>query len=153
MEVSGYSQWVLALGGIEAGPALDGAAARRLAAASADDAATSLAALLGLPAPDPRETKTLLALCRALHFGDDALPESHRQAIHRSARSLGFGELTALFTEAGARRIFEDHAAKKSALDNAGSLGHRTQAARRETNRDRIARLLHDPDPAVIRNL
>lgn len=143
-----------ALAGLEVGPALDGAAARLLRSLPPGEAAEALDDLVSGTA-GAREQKALIALCRAIHFGDPPLGDEPRQLILRSARSLGFGAVTSLFTRAGAERVIAraDTPERIERKQGTSTLGHRTQTARAERNRDRLVRLALDPDPAVIRNL
>lgn len=146
---------VEALAGIEPGDLLDGAAARVLARLDPAEAAFALAALLGRPAPDPREKKVTSALCRVIHFGAPELPADYRDRVRRAAMADGHGLVAALFTEAAARRTIDEDDARGAvdSKDMAASLGHRTQRARAERRPDRLLRLCADPHPAVIRSL
>jgi hypothetical protein len=141
------------MAGIEAGPALDGLAARRLAALCPEEAAEALADLLGRASLDPLERKALQACTRALVWGEPELPEERRRAIRVAAASLGFGSVAALFSGAEAARPHEPEPPYIDPGLASLTLGHRKQFARTETDPDRIARFSRDDDPTVIQNL
>jgi hypothetical protein len=143
------------LAGLEPGPLLDGAAARRLATLAPDDAARLLAELAAEPPTDDRVRKAVTALCRALVWGPPELPPERRRAIRAAAHALGLGLVTALFTDASPERSLDGDPAARRADPEVGALtlGHRKQAARTESARDRLIRFAFDADPAVIHNL
>src|SRR5262245_34094510 len=128
------------MAGIERGPALDGVAARRLAALTPEEAARAIAELVSRPVRGDVGRKALGAVARALLWGRPELSEERRHAIRAAALGLGVGEVVALLTEASAGLTMERDARRPDAELASLTLGHRTQGARTEHNRDRLAR-------------
>jgi hypothetical protein len=150
LERGGAQGLVDALAGIAEGPALDGLAARRLSALSADEAARALSDLVGRPWGE-RERKALAALCRALVWG---VPVERREAIRVAALAGGMGAVAALLTHGTVEKFMEDERERRADPELGKlTLGHKKQMARSVTSSDRIARLAQDSDPSVIENL
>jgi len=143
---------VEAMVGIEPGPALDALAVHRLESLEPEEAACVLGELVARSRESEPARKALAALCRALLGG---APESveQRRAIRGAAAALGLGAVAALFTEAKPERELDEERRRGDPAFASLTLGHRTQMARLEPDRDRLARLAFDDDPAVIRNL
>jgi hypothetical protein len=145
-----------AMAGIQPGLLLDALAARRLCALTPDEAALALGELVAGARESDAARKALGAICRALLGAEDVAPAvsvEQRRAIRAAAAALGLGAVAALFTEATAERALDEEGRRIDPAFASLTLGHRTQLARVENDRDRLARLALDDDPSVVRNL
>ena len=126
-------------------------AAELLRALSADEAVRALADLLRLA--DRRSDPASVALEGTLRALREQLDEADRARLRIAAEAAEELEVMALLSAAAAVRSFDRD--KEPWVDRAmraKTLGERKALARGH-DRDRLARLLSDPDPAVLRHL
>lgn len=126
-------------------------AAELLRALSPEEAVQTLVGLVRLA--DQRKSPLSDALEGVLRALRDVLDEAARALLRTTAEALEQREVLALLSQAQAMRAFDrDQEPWVDREMRALSLGHRKQLAR-GMNRDRLARLLSDPDPAVLKHL
>lgn len=122
-----------------------------LAGLPAEEAVSLLGGLLRLA--DGRRNPASAALEGALRAVQTVLSPEEKQRLREAARAMGHDEVRGLVSEAEATRSFDlDREQFVDREMRARTLGHRKQLARGQ-NRDLIARLATDQDPAVLRNL
>lgn len=126
-------------------------AAELLRAVAPEEAVRTLGALVRLA--DQRKSPLSTALEGVLRALRDVLDEAARTQLRATADALAEADVLALLSQAQAARSFDrDEEPWVDREMRALSLGHRKQLAR-GMNRDRLARLLTDPDAAVLKNL
>lgn len=109
--------------------------------------------LVGVSRREPSAEVAYLALVEHLELGRGR-PDPARRALYEAARAAGNEAVTNLLLTRPAARTMREDAAQVPLLDpdREVTLGERRAMARAH-DRDLLARLLHDPDPGVLRNL
>jgi hypothetical protein len=134
---------------LEEGEIRSRAAARALAAMAPDVAAQVLAELVRLAGRG--EPAAMAAMGQALLQG--ALPYDETAALYAAAAERGLTQVQALLVRSPGREGRENPPDRADPLLETATLGHRKTLARTQRDRDALARLSADADPAVVREL